>query len=469
MDITYNTKESTNNLNSMKNKVNLFRKELYKNDKKFLEETNKIIDINNLYNPPEGRFTIPYKGVEFECLYKKNTESNRLYVIFSGSRKAGNIQPTFKRWSYYKYMDGSMLNIDDPTCKLYKELVLGWYYGTKNECYLDYIIEIVQSFALQNGIKSNDIVFFASSGGGYAALYCASKIKHSTAAVINPQIRLTLYDYAKWFQKITNINLLENDLFERNKLPELINQNKESRFIIIINIESDVDMVQLEELCKVLNESYNYGLTKLRDNILCWTYQAVSSMPHNAQEYPAMFMMIEHLINNFDKYNYLKNIYTLLSELWYDHYNLICQKNEVLNKKKKIELIKSCSIENEQYIMKTIQKHITNYIIPQSNSENNFKTFYNEFESFNLYEFVIDGINVLKGETEKISVIIYNSDISKIELKIDIPVVGGYRFLFRTKENIGNLKLNIYSGISGETKDISISCGIIILYKIQIL
>ena len=119
--------------------------------------------------------------------------------------------------------------------------------------------------------------------------------------------------------------------------------------------------------------------------------------------------------------------------------------------------------------MKTIQKHITNYIIPQSNSENNFKTFYSEFESFNLYEFVIDGINVLKGETEKISVIIYNSDISKIELKIDIPVVGGYRFLFRTKENIGNLKLNIYSGISGETKDISISCGIIILYKIQIL
>ena len=119
--------------------------------------------------------------------------------------------------------------------------------------------------------------------------------------------------------------------------------------------------------------------------------------------------------------------------------------------------------------MKTIQKHITNYIIPQSNSENNFKTFYNEFESFNLYEFVIDGINVLKGETEKISVIIYNSDISKIELKIDIPVGGGYRFLFRTKENIGNLKLNIYSGTSGETKGFSFSCAIIILYKIQIL
>ena len=33
----------------------------------------------------------------------------------------------FSRWSYYKFLNGSMLNIADPMLELYPELKLGWY------------------------------------------------------------------------------------------------------------------------------------------------------------------------------------------------------------------------------------------------------------------------------------------------------------------------------------------------------
>lgn len=59
-------------------------------------------------------------------------------------------------------MNGSILNIDDPMCKLNRKLELGWYYGTETENYCDYVVDIVEIFAKQNGFK--DIVFFASSG-----------------------------------------------------------------------------------------------------------------------------------------------------------------------------------------------------------------------------------------------------------------------------------------------------------------
>ena len=309
-------------LSYIRDRADIFRKELFSYDKGLLAETDVILNFEDFGNAPDGRFTISHKNVDFDCFYKRNKESDRLYVFFSGARAQSDPNPIFKRVSYYNFMSGSMLNIDDPMCRIYPKLGLGWYYGTKDESYCELVSEIVEEFAKRNGIQNRNIIFFSSSGGGTAALHCACKIKESMAVTINPQIKLSLYDYYKTFQDITSIDLDAEDKFDRNNLPYLISKAEDSRFLIIQNIESSVDMLQLDHLCSVIGTDYHYGLTRLKPNILSWTFQVKAENPHNTNEYPAMVLAMEYLIDNFDKAEELEYLCLLLSELWYDRCQL---------------------------------------------------------------------------------------------------------------------------------------------------
>lgn len=155
------------NVNDVTKSVELTRKarkDLYSYDKALLEATDLRYDYDEFQNIPDGRFVITHRNIDFDCLFKKDNNSDNLYVVFSGARPVGQKGPLFKRWSYYKFMDGSMLNIDDPMYKIYRELHCGWYYGNADEAYCDYIVEIVNKFAEQ--INAKNIIFFSSSGGG---------------------------------------------------------------------------------------------------------------------------------------------------------------------------------------------------------------------------------------------------------------------------------------------------------------
>ena len=304
---------------SLNEEIDNFRMDLLQRDENLLIDTDIKLNFKEFKNAPDGRFVISYKTIDFDCLFKRNHESNRLYVIFSGGRPE-NSSPIFGRWSYYKYMNGSMLNIDDPMCKLNRKLRLGWYYGTETESYCDYIVEIVEVFAKQNGFK--DIVFYASSGGGYAALYCACKIDGSMAVAINPQVDLRLYSYAETFEEITGLKLNKEDKFGRNNLCELIANADHSKFLLVENCESHEDMVQLNNLLSKLNpqQEVHYGLSKLKKNIICWIYQAKAAIAHNAQEYPAIFWGIEYLVDHINDMEHMHDFILLLNELWFDRY-----------------------------------------------------------------------------------------------------------------------------------------------------
>lgn len=217
-------------------------------------------------------------------------------------------------------MNGSMLNIDDPMYKLNRNLRVGWYYGTETENYCDYVAEIVKVFAKQNDFK--DIVFLSSSGGAYAALYCACKIDGSMAVAINSQIDLSLYVYAGTFEEITGLSLNKEDKFGRNNLCELIANADHSKFLLIGNCESPVDMMQLNNLLSKLNlqPEVHYGLSELKKNIICWIYQAKAANTHEAQEYPAIFWGMEYIIDHFNDVDRMHDFVLLLNELWFDRY-----------------------------------------------------------------------------------------------------------------------------------------------------
>ena len=142
------------------------------------------------------------------------------------------------------------------------------------------------------------------------------------AVVINPQIDLSLYPYSRTFETITGLNLNKVDKFGRNNLCELIANAECSKFLLIENCESPVDMVQLNNLLFKLDSQrkVHYGLSELKKNIICWIYQAKDSSAHTAQEYPAIFWGIEYLIDHFNEAERMHDFILLLNELWFDRY-----------------------------------------------------------------------------------------------------------------------------------------------------
>ena len=68
--------------NSLNEAIDKFRKDLFQYDRSLIADTDTKLNWDNFKNAPDGRFIIPYKNIDFDCLFKRNNESNRLYVLF---------------------------------------------------------------------------------------------------------------------------------------------------------------------------------------------------------------------------------------------------------------------------------------------------------------------------------------------------------------------------------------------------
>ena len=145
------------------NNISQSRKELREVDKGYLTDKNIEIDIYNLTDLPNGRFRTTYDGVTFEMMfnYKKGKP---LYVILNGAKTSA--YPEFKRWSWYPFIQGSMLNIADPMYAKYPDLNIGWYYGDAKQDYRRVVAAMVIKIAQFLNIEKKDIILYGSSGGG---------------------------------------------------------------------------------------------------------------------------------------------------------------------------------------------------------------------------------------------------------------------------------------------------------------
>lgn len=298
---------------------------------------NSLSDIDTAY---EGQFSVHHKGIEFACYARPQDGAARLYVLLSGAREPGQIEPRFSRWSYGSILDGSVLSIDDPMVRLYPKLRLGWYYGTTEYNMLLDVQELVEYYAAAS--SAQEIVFVSSSAGGYAALYLACQIAGSVAIAINPQIRLSIYAGRQRFVEETGVDLSCNDKWQRNHLPELIAESVHSRFIIVQNTASPGDMDQIDDLQSVLGckENSRVGIRRLAPHVLSWLYEAVrceDDNPHVLQEWKTMFLAVDLLRAHFEDVERFEKHYFVLSELWHEHFQ-----NDALRIKLRDELVNAC-------------------------------------------------------------------------------------------------------------------------------
>ena len=128
-----------------------------------------------------GRFVFP-------ALFQPG-RAGRLYVLLTGAVDRRRITlPKFARWSWAPRYPGHVLAVDDPTLELDPALELGWFMGTARDDATQALARAVQALARRLGVEPAGVVFYGSSGGGFAALAAAARLPGSTAVAINPQV-----------------------------------------------------------------------------------------------------------------------------------------------------------------------------------------------------------------------------------------------------------------------------------------
>ncbi|MEZ2741878.1 hypothetical protein ACBP93_04470 [Paenalcaligenes hominis] len=164
--------------------------------------------------------------------------SGRLFVLLSGAVNRERSQPpVFNRhkWAESEVFPGHAICIADPSVNSDGKIDLGWYVGDERGGVFDDIIKIVNHYQFLLGVEDKDVVFWGSSGGGFAALNLASRKEGSTAVAINAQTNIFKYNIKKSVEKfLSYIDCREKpNCLESSSVFNLFEQNFSSNKIIL--------------------------------------------------------------------------------------------------------------------------------------------------------------------------------------------------------------------------------------------
>lgn len=309
-------------------------------DKSLLENRDIAIALDAIETLSDGRINIIYNDIVFECIFHYK-QKKKLFVILNGARTQD--PPQFSRWTYYKFLNGSVINIADPMYRLYDGLKLGWYYGNKDFDMREYVSKVVKRVAEIINVSDTDIVFMGSSGGGAATIECASLIQGAKSVAINPQMNLAEYFYAEEFCRITH-NDLQKDEWNRNNAIHFLENTDESHHILIFNIRAALDMKQVGNICRKLHISLKYGLNVF-EHFTIWLYDAECEPyadGHCAQEFYCIVFAMEFILDNIGNKDFEKEyeqFFRLINEFWYFKWR---QEKELRSRMPDLDRLVSC-------------------------------------------------------------------------------------------------------------------------------
>ena len=194
---------------------------------------------------PEDR-AILFNGShwDFPALYF-SSEQQRLFVMTTAAVDRNEMAlPSFNRWTWAGAgnFPGHVLCIADPTLELDGTMKLGWYLGTAQHDATNDLCNFVLRFADELGIPQEKIVFWGSSGGGFAALALASRIEGATAVAINPQTDVLAYEIDRVVKMVKDLcfnGQNESDILQdyspRLNMIQAWEGNQKSRTILVQN------------------------------------------------------------------------------------------------------------------------------------------------------------------------------------------------------------------------------------------
>ena len=240
----------------------------YRLSDKVLKGPIRNFNIENVEDYTRGSAVLNVDGVKFNTFLFDSTVK-KLYVSFtSGSRKKDS-NVLFTRWKWRNYFDGYFLAVDDPMFEYHKTFpsyLMGWYYGTSDNNFLDKTAKLIKELAKAKGVSPENIFLLGSSSGATASLYISNSLPGCHTMAYNPQFSLPDWPYATEFEQEAGVDLKADE--KRSFIR--INPDSDNKYFIYYNLLSPEDMTQMHSLLDSLGISYKtikYGLNKLADNI----------------------------------------------------------------------------------------------------------------------------------------------------------------------------------------------------------
>ena len=287
-----------------------------------LENTPTKVTLNELDKTHFGRLTLPVGKTEFEALLLPSN-IKKLHVTLAGAGARKLPYPLFNRVSWCAKFNGVYLCLDDPT-RFEFDFSPSFYFGSPEQNYLEYVIEIVKKVASVYGIANEDITFISSSNGGFASLWLTDKIVGASCIVHCPQVDIPSFVNGH----LNGWNTDDPKFKTRINLEHLVNNTK-SKFFIYSNIMWEKDKQQMELLFKFYKKPLRLGLNELAPNMWVLLANISYTSPHMVQPDEWFTACIEkyiHAENKFPEY-----VFTYLIEETRRYYDLLRQKESLEN------------------------------------------------------------------------------------------------------------------------------------------
>jgi pimeloyl-ACP methyl ester carboxylesterase len=153
----------------------------------------EALDAATLSGLDAKNFLVADPEVDLPCRLKLLPGSTTLFVMLNGAVDRTKPLPVFARWNWGKVLGGHVLAVCDPTLYLADQLRLGWFVGNRSIDPMKALLRTVERVRMHLGIADARVVFYGSSGGGFASMVAAASRPVGRAIVVNPQTDITKY------------------------------------------------------------------------------------------------------------------------------------------------------------------------------------------------------------------------------------------------------------------------------------
>lgn len=240
---------------------------------------------------------------KFSAVYFAGKCSKLFVMTTAAVERSKMTLPNFNRWTWAgagKY-PGHVLCVADPTLDLNEDMKLGWYLGTESHDATDALCKLILQCADALGISKDQIVFWGSSGGGFAALSLASRIEGTTAVAINAQTDIFAYESKRVVEMVRKVCFGDHSAEEikqrfsyRVDMSNAWKNNQSSKIIFIQNkLDAHHYNYHFQPLWRSLGGNAEGGRAK-NGRYFAWLYEdARGHGPESEQMLPEIFRLID--------------------------------------------------------------------------------------------------------------------------------------------------------------------------------
>lgn len=170
-----------------------------------LERALAELDAQALRQFDGQSFVVQDGDVPLPCRLKLLDGAQTLFVMLNGAvDREKTALPAFARWNWGKILGGHVLAVCDPTLYLDDQLRLGWFVGRETFDPMQTLLRTVDRVSRALQVDPGRVIFYGSSGGGFAALLAAALRPVGRAVAINPQTDITGY-YPQFVARIAQV------------------------------------------------------------------------------------------------------------------------------------------------------------------------------------------------------------------------------------------------------------------------